>query len=172
MTDQSVADAKIHILALVGSVPGVSYPMLMDKCLSSLYMDFFTFSRAYEELIAGNLMDKSIKTTGQTVGDTECLTLSEGGKAVLTDLKATINPEVKLHLERAAEDLIAKKKADNSPYTLTEPAEDNKIALILKCGDFEAKIFCEDMRQADELSKKWKIRGKDLTQDFKSKLED
>ena len=57
MTDLSAADAKVHILYIVGNVPSISYHMLMDKCLSSLYMDFFTFSKAYSELIAGNLMD-------------------------------------------------------------------------------------------------------------------
>ena len=46
MTDLSSADAKIHILYIVGNVPGISYHMLMDKCLSSLYMEFFTFSKA------------------------------------------------------------------------------------------------------------------------------
>ena len=55
MAGLEIAQAKIHILYIVGNVPGISYHMLMDKCLSSLYMDFFTFSKAYSDLVSGNL---------------------------------------------------------------------------------------------------------------------
>ena len=67
MSEISIAESKIQILYLVDRAPGVSYHLLMEKCMESLYTDFFTFSRAYEELISGNLMDKS--SSGAYSGD-------------------------------------------------------------------------------------------------------
>ena len=83
MSDISIAESKIQILFLVDRAPGVSYHLLMEKCMEMLYSDFFTFSRAYEELIAGNLMDKSKsgEFSGVSVGSTETLTLTDGGRA-------------------------------------------------------------------------------------------
>ena len=48
MSDISIAESKIQILYLVDRAPGVSYHLLMEKCMESLYTDFFTFSRSYE----------------------------------------------------------------------------------------------------------------------------
>ena len=39
MSNSEVSDGKIFILYLVKHAPGVSYQMLMDKCLESLYLD-------------------------------------------------------------------------------------------------------------------------------------
>ena len=85
MSDISIAESKIQILYLVDRAPGVSYNLLMEKCMESLYTDFFTFSRSYEELISGNLMDKSSSEdfTPDAIVSTEKLTLTDGGKAVL-----------------------------------------------------------------------------------------
>ena len=83
MADFTIAEAKIRILYLVSRVPGIGYHMLMNRCLDQLYTDFFTFSRAYEELIAGNLMDRTYEddTSSTAIGGTETLTISAGGKA-------------------------------------------------------------------------------------------
>ena len=83
MSQSEISDGKIHILYLVKNAPGVSYQMLMDKCLESLYLDFFTFSRCYDELIAGNLIDKQVHDTGtaEVVGNNETLVITKAAKA-------------------------------------------------------------------------------------------
>ncbi|MCH4154532.1 MAG: DUF4364 family protein [Saccharofermentans sp.] len=104
MADISIAQAKIHILYLVDAVPGVSYHALMEAVVNSLYADFFTFSQAYNELVAGNLMDvKSEDTgTGEAVGSTEILHVTAGGHAILDDLRPSLNAPVIEHLSAAA----------------------------------------------------------------------
>ena len=109
MSDISIAESKIQILYLVDRAPGVSYHLLMEKCMESLYTDFFTFSRSYEELISGNLMDKSSSGafTGDAVGSTENLTLTDGGKAVLNDLLSSLNAPLRARLDEAANAIIS-----------------------------------------------------------------
>ena len=108
MSDISIAESKIQILYLVDHAPGVSYNLLMEKCMASLYTDFFTFSRAYEELISGNLMDKSSsgEYSGEAVGSAEKLTLTDGGRAVLKDLISSLSAPLLVHLDEASAEIL------------------------------------------------------------------
>ena len=115
MSDISIAESKIQILYLVDRAPGVSYHLLMEKCMESLYTDFFTFSRSYEELISGNLMDKSSSGafTGDAVGSTENLTLTDGGRAVLNDLLSSLNAPLRARLDEAASAIVSEMAANS-----------------------------------------------------------
>ncbi|MBP5655181.1 MAG: DUF4364 family protein [Clostridiales bacterium] len=165
MSDLSSADAKVHILYIVGHVPGISYHMLMDKCLSSLYMDFFTFSKAYQELIAGNLMDmtRGENGMGEAIGGTEQLTLSAGGVAVLEDIVPSINLEVLSHLDSACRELNAK-IADLARFTASsEPSGDGKVAVKLLSDDISLEITCSDPSLADIICDNWRQQGQKLS---------
>ena len=107
MADFSIAEAKIRILYLVSRVPGISYHLLMDRCIDQLYTDFFTFSRAYEELIAGNLMDREYddQDSASAIGGTERLTVSAGGRVLLDDAMPAINSAVIANLEASVKEL-------------------------------------------------------------------
>lgn len=162
MSDISIAESKIQILYLVSRAPGVSYHLLMEKCMESLYTDFFTFSRSYEELISGNLMDKSQSGafTGEAVGSTENLTLTDGGRAVLNDLTSSLSASLIQHLDEAAQEIQAE-MAKNSGITASlELTEDNRFAVKLGCINdgkpFSAAITVDDEDTAMMLCKKWK----------------
>ena len=107
MSTFTAADSKIHILYLVKNAPGVSYQMLLDKCMESLYIDFFTFCEVYNELIAGNLMDKTEADTGtgEVVGMNETLSITKSGEAILEDVESTLNKQVLAYLKKAAAEL-------------------------------------------------------------------
>jgi hypothetical protein len=162
MSDISIAESKIQILYLVDRAPGVSYHLLMEKCIESLYTDFFTFSRSYEELISGNLMNKSTSGayTGEAVGSTENLTLTEGGKAVLKDLVSSLNGPLLAHLDEAAEEIrneMARNSGINASMELTE---DMKFRVTLSyAGDgrpFSATVTVDDEATAVRICKNWK----------------
>lgn len=162
MSDISIAETKIQILYLVDRAPGVSYHLLMEKCMESLYSDFFTFSRAYEELISGNLMDKSRtgEYSGDTVGSTESLTLTDGGKAVLNDLISSLSAPLLAHLDEAASEILSD-MSENSGYSASLAlAENGKFTVNLSyTGDdrpFAATVTVDDEATAVQLCKKWK----------------
>ena len=162
MSDISIAESKIQILYLVNRAPGVSYNLLMEKCMESLYTDFFTFSRSYEELISGNLMDKSKSGdfTADAVGSTENLTITDGGKAVLKDVLSSLSASLIQNLDEAA-DAIVRDMTKNSGTTASmELTNDNRFRVNLAySGDgrpFTASVTVDDEDTALKLCKKWK----------------
>ena len=162
MSAISIAESKIQILYLVDRAPGVSYHLLMEKCMESLYTDFFTFSRSYEELISGNLMDKSKSGdfTGDAVGSTENLTLTDGGRAVLKDLISSLSASLIDNLNEAAAE-IASEMSRNSGITASlEPKEDGRFLVSLAADNngkpFSCSITVEDEALAVKICKQWK----------------
>jgi len=148
------AEAKIHILYLVDKVPEVTYGMLRDSCMQSLYVDFFDFSDAYEELISGNLMDKVLND-----GSVEVLRLTDGGKAVLADLVGSINDKLLAVLNTIAEDL-ARTRKESDKVTCRKVLTGEGFEVILKYNDdkicSETKIKCSTEEEADRLMRNWK----------------
>ena len=172
MSDISIAESKIQILYLVNKAPGVSYHLLMEKCIESLYTDFFTFSRAYDELIAGNLMDKdkSGDFSGDAVGSTEILTLTEGGKAVLNDLITSLNAPLCAHLEDAASEILSE-MSKNSGYSASlERTEDGRFRVYLAYAGngkpFSATVTADDEQTATKLCKQWKENCSEASEGF------
>ena len=152
--------------------PGVSYNLLMEKCMESLYTDFFTFSRAYEELISGNLMDKisSGEYTGEAVGSTEHLTLTDGGRAVLNDLVSSLNGSRLTSLEEAAS-AIKEEMARNSGINASmELTNDGKYRITLTCTNdgkpFSAAVTVEDQASAVKICKNWKRNCTRVPEEF------
>lgn len=162
MSDISIAESKIQILYLVDRAPGVSYHLLMDKCMESLYTDFFTFSRSYEELISGNLMDKSQSGdfTGEAVGSTENLTLTDGGRAVLNDLISSLSAPLLQHLNEAAGEILSEMSKSSGISASLELAEGGKFRVILSSEGggkpFSVTVTVDDEATARNLCKKWK----------------
>ena len=155
------AEAKIHILYLVDKVPGVSYHMLMDSCMQSLYVDFFDFSEAYEELISGNLMSKSAAQPGaeDTVGTTEILNITEGGRAVLNDLIGAINDKLHSVLDSIAADL-QKNRDESGRVSAYKAISEGSYEVVLKANDetvtAEIRIKCKTEEEADSLIRNWR----------------
>ena len=162
MSDISIAESKIQILYLVDRAPGVSYNLLMEKCMESLYTDFFTFSRAYEELISGNLMDKSSsgEYTGEAVGSTEHLTLTDGGRAVLKDLISSLNTSLLAHLDEASAAIIKDMSKNSGINASIELTDDRKFRVVLQCSvdgnPFSATVTVDDEATAVRVCKNWK----------------
>ena len=176
MSDISIAESKIQILYLVDRAPGVSYHLLMEKCMESLYTDFFTFSRSYEELISGNLMDKSKSEdfTPDALGSTEMLTLTDGGKAVLNDLMPSLSTSLIQHLDEAAEEIRSDMAKTSGTTASMELAENNKFRVNLTySGDgkpFTASITVDDEATALKICKNWKNNCSKASEEMWSQL--
>ena len=172
----SIADAKIHILYFVDAAPGVSYQMLMDKCMESLYVDFFAFTQAYEELISGNLMDKSNADNGmgEAIGGTETITLTEGGRAVLNDLKCTLNNKLAGYLEKASEELKVSLENLRLVTATFEPAANGLYVAHLSTikNDRPCKIdlTCDSKESAEMICRNWRKNSKEVLNSVKSIL--
>ena len=169
------AEAKIHILYLVNKVPGVTYHQLMDSCMKSLYVDFFEFADAYEELIAGNLMDRSGATKGSedALGSTEILTLTEGGKAVLRDLEGALNDKLRGTLDQIASELYEAHE-EASRITAVKSIKDGLYEVNLTYREdhdtISLTLHASTEEEADTAVKNWRARCVSLSKDVRSQL--
>ena len=174
MSSENIANAKIIILHLVSDTPGVTYHMLMDKCLESLYMDFFTFSQCYNELIAGNMLEKQSETdgTGQTTADSseDVIFITEGGKAILDDIKGTLNQNTLAFLENAKESLKKQVSERNSIKANIRSVDDVFYADLSINDDkgpiFSTSIRCEDKESCTKLCNSWKQNASEAFNSF------
>jgi len=162
MADFTIAEAKIRILYLVCRVPGISYHLLMNRCLDQLYADFFTFSRAYEELIAGNLMDRTFDDgdSSNAIGGTETLTISAGGKALLDDAMPAINSTVIANLEASAKELAEEMRLAALVTSTKTPTPEGLWKVTLFSDNSGKPFRCEltvgSEDEASELCRAWK----------------
>ena len=165
-SSNSIAETKIIILYLTDKVPGISYHMLMDGCMKSLYVEFFDFAQAYEELIAGNLMTRSSSELGKTdtLGTTDVLSLTEGGKAVLKDLLGTINSKLAGTLDTIAAELEAKCEDNNSINVVKTPS-DNGVNV-----EITVTLTAKDNEEADAIIRNWRSNHIKLTNELRDQL--
>lgn len=158
----TIAEIKLYILYLVNSAPGVSYQQLMNKCMESLYVDFFGFSDCYKELIDGNLMDKveNDTGTGEVIGSNETLYITDGGLAILNNLIPTINDQTMGFLKKAGKELEDEAKRNrmvtafidcgeaSSEYIITLKSEQLSFCLTFRTDSLDkAKIVCKKWRE-------------------------
>lgn len=170
----NTADSKILILYLVKNAPGVSYQMLMDKCMEALYTDFFVFSQCYTELIAGNLIDKEHKDTGtgEVVGTNETLHITAGGEAVLDDVIETVKPQIMGYLRKAANELKVALEDQNSVTAFAELLGDGSGKMVVKLNnlkdgrDFQCSFICNSKEEADAVLRNWRNNYSDIFNKF------
>ncbi|MCQ2516349.1 MAG: DUF4364 family protein [Saccharofermentans sp.] len=162
MSNSEVSDGKIHILYLVKNAPGVSYNMLMNKCLESLYLDFFNFSRCYDELIKGNLISKEISDTGtgEVIGSNELLKITRGGLAILEDVEGTLNLQTLGYLKKASDELNILLNETNAVKAFSEPTDDKKFLVTLtstlKGEEFSASFKVDSSEKAESIMQAWR----------------
>ena len=177
MTNSEISDGKIHILYLVKHAPGVSYQMLMDKCLQSLYLDFFNFSRCYNELVAGNLLDKAVGDTGtgEVIGSNETIRITRGGEAILEDIESTLNLQTLGYLKKAAAELQDEVRDKNSVKAFAKPSSDDAgmcdVTLsTVKDGRNFTCTFKAPASEVDEILTKWREQSSDIADGFVAKM--
>ena len=98
--------------------------------------------------------------TGEAVGSTENLTLTEGGKAVLNDLVSSLNGTLLAHLDEAASEIISEMAKNSGINASVELTEDRKFLVTLSYeGDgkpFSATVTVDDEATAVKICKNWK----------------
>ena len=162
MADISIAEAKIYILYLVRAVPGISFHMLEENSADSLYMNYFTFNQAYDELTAGNLIDKHYEMNGITdaLGGTETLTITNGGSAMLDEVLPAVRQPLIEHLELVSKKLTDLMNRKISVTTELARESDGRFRVTLfsdKEGkSFRASFLCESEAEARKLCDAWK----------------
>lgn len=172
------AKTKIIILHIVSDVPGVTYHLLMDKCLSSLTMDFFSFTECYNELISSSLIEVISETDGTgaiTADSTENLIyITRGGTAILEDIIGSMNSSTKNFLTEAKEEL-SKAMAIRNTFKASVELINNVIYASLVINDengivFKTLIRCATQEEASSVCSKWRKNASSSREAFFNSL--
>lgn len=157
MTAEETAKAKTIILSMVSDAPGATYHMIMERCLDSLYMDFFAFSQCYKELLNSNLLEKVSESDGtdnKTADSSEdILYITAGGSAILEDIRHTLPQSILLYLEET-KTVINEKIAKRNSIKAYIESDDTGMFAVLTINDekgcsFMTKVRCEDREHAN-----------------------
>ena len=164
MTPEETAKAKTIILSMVSDAPGATYHMIMERCLDSLYMDFFCFSQCYRELLNSNLLKKVSESDGtdnKTADSSEdILYITAGGSAILEDIRHTLPQSILLYLEESKA-LINEKIAKRNSINAYIDSSDDGIFAVLTINDehgcsFMTKVRCNDREHANKVCASFK----------------
>ncbi len=185
MDNDKIANAKIIILYLVNAAPGVNYHMLMSKCLDSMYMDFFTFSQAHNELSDGNLLSKNVVTTGcgpLASDNEERWFITPGGQAILSDIVGSLNASISRYLKTASSELINEMSIENSVRAYIETDNDGichaKLTLnsttssTVETTLFQADVTVPDTDKGVKICNAWKRNASKIYEQFIENLEE
>ena len=156
MKSDDIARAKTIILSLVSGAPGATYHMIMDRCLESLYMDFFAFSQCLQDLVGANMIERCAYSdgTGNTTADSneDLLYITAGGKAILEDIKVILPQAAQNYVAESCEILNAQ-IGDRNRIRAEVRIEGDDIYAVLTVNDvdgcrFLTKIRCDDRLKA------------------------
>ena len=160
MESLSIANCKVHILYMVKNAPEVSYQMLYDKCMESLYMDYFNFSQAYNDLLAGNLLSKVETSSVDSINKLESLTITKAGEAILEDVEDSLNPQTHAYLVKASSEL---KNAVAYANSIKAIIEGSSVRLINSNIGLELTISCSSYEEATTIANKWRKDAESLS---------
>ena len=169
------AASQLFLLYLIGRTPERSESELLDLCLQSLYMDYFTFIECL-----GHLKERELVYVAERKGESRKdsngspilrISLSEKGIKVLSALESDIPMAVKRNLEllisekkemiEAGDTVFADIKAlDNSSYRLDLRLIENREERFHLSVELPDRLLCK------RIAKKWKASYENMYVDI------
>ena len=165
MSNSHLPNAKLIILYILQKIPGISATDLMKQSIDSLYMDYFMFSLAKDELIRDHLMIESIRKgeTRKTASGhpLSLCDITPEGHSVLTRLLPTLPPAALSYLTAEASKSVVRIKKSTEVRSYFEPDADGhyNVHLILKEGERQVAnitLNAPNEKIAEQMSRRWK----------------
>lgn len=168
MSEQLIQDSpqlKVMVLYLAKRLSGRTEPDLLDVALNSLYMDYFSYTQAYADLLQqGFLYVAEQKNEIRTSVDGRKLRrvyLSELGSEILDALLEDLPLAIRQNIDREARN--KREKADQADSYQASYAPDGqgqfevKLSLVQDLVQrFELKVSIPDEALAKKIVQNWK----------------
>ncbi|NLT11837.1 MAG: DUF4364 family protein [Clostridiaceae bacterium] len=165
MSNSQLPNAKLIILYILQKIPGISATDLMKQSIDSLYMDYFMFSQAKDELLRDHLMIESVRkgeTRKTASGHPLALCdITPEGQSVLTRLLPTLPTAALSYLTAEASKSIVQIKKSTEVRAYYEPDADGhyNVHLILKEGEryiINITLNAPNEKVAEHMIRRWK----------------
>ncbi len=171
MTDPETTYAKLIILYIVKEFPGIPSQELMEHSVASLYMDYFTYIQALEELRRDRLLHQAARK-GETILDAgrrpiERLDITPEGEVVLSFLLPKMPAGIRSYLtaetgnRRSDSHRRSNVQADYS----SDANGSFRVRLVLSDGvrkTAEITLTVPSEKSAKEMCRRWKESTADI----------
>lgn len=165
MPNTDLPNSKLILLYILWKVPGIPSSEIMDLAIQSLYMDYFLFMQAKEELKRDHLMLEAVRK-GESRLDAarrpiELCDLTPEGMAVLTRLLPTMSSGVLAYLTAATDDKHRDTNRQASILAGYAPDANGAylVRLVLSDGPrttADLSLFAPDEKTAANMCRRWK----------------
>ncbi len=165
MDTAELAINKLIILAILSRVPGITLNQLTTLSLETLYMDYFDFVTAYEELCRDNMASESVRKGEQMLDAhgrpvTRC-DLTPAGQSVLTTLESRIPLHVRSYLAQVCSGWEKGQRQENALSATCDP-DGNGFYHVRLCQNdglkdlLDLNLTIPDKTMAKQICDRWK----------------
>lgn len=165
MDTAELAINKLIILSILSKIQGVTLSQLTTLSLETLYMDYFDFVTAYEELCRDRMSTESVRK-GEEMMDavgrpvTRC-DLTPSGAAVLATLESRIPLPIRSYLAQACSGWQRDIRMQNTLSAQYEPDGNGLYSVRLKQNDglkdlIDLRLTIPDKAMAQQICDRWK----------------
>ena len=175
MPNTELTTAKLIILYILGKVPGISPTELMNQSLDSLFMDYFVYTQAKNELIESHLMTQSVRK-GQRVTDPsgkllESCDITPEGQTVLTRLLPSLPSGALAYLHSEAEKKVKSNTLSKAVSADFFPDADGAYDVRLSLSEgsknvIDIRLHAPDRKTAEKMCRQWKSSTADIYSKF------
>jgi hypothetical protein len=156
---------KLIILSILSRIQGITLNHLTSLALETLYMDYFDFVTAYEELCRDHMSTEGVRK-GEDMLDafgrpvTRC-DLTPAGIAVLSTLESRIPLPIRSYLAQACSGWQKDIRLQNTLSATSEPDGNGFYLVRLKQNDglkdlLDLRLTIPDKSMAQQICERWK----------------
>lgn len=164
MDTAELAINKLIILSILEKVPGITINQLTTLSLETLYMDYFDFVTAYEELCRDHMIAEGLRkseemldATGRPVSRCD---LTPAGSSVLATLENRIPLPIRSYLAQACFGWKKDQRLQNTISATSDPDGNNGYLVKLKQSDgikdlIDLRLTVPDKEMGELICERW-----------------
>ncbi|MBN1891422.1 MAG: DUF4364 family protein [Clostridiales bacterium] len=171
MTEPNLTNAKLILLYIVKEFPGIPSAELMDHAIGSLYMDYFSYIQALEDLRRDRLLIRSVRKNEShrdaSHRPIERCDITPEGESVLAFLLPKMPAGIRAYLSTETANRRKDDRRESSviaDYSI-DATGSYRVQLVLSDGSRNtAELFLSapDEKTAKEMCRRWKESTADI----------
>jgi len=171
VTDPETTDAKLILLYIVNEFRGIPSPELMDHAIASLYMDYFTYIQATEELRRDRLLHQAVRKGEEELDSCgrpiERCDITPEGERVLSFLLPKLPAGIRTYLTAETESRQSENRKRSSVFADYSIDANGAYRVHLILSDAVRKmcditLTAPDEKTAREMCRRWKESTADI----------
>jgi hypothetical protein len=165
METEEIAINKLIVLSILGRISGITLNQLMTLSLETLYLDYFDFITAYEDLRRDQLATEGVRKGEETIDATgrpvtRC-DITESGRTVLAALEHRIPLPIRSYLAQACTGWKKDVRLQSVLSASCDPDANGFFQIRLKQNDglkdlIDLRLTVPEKSMAGQICERWK----------------